>query len=282
VPCGASPLATDISGAVSGETLSLAGFCRYVLSTALPAIGNNLIIRGKEATIERSYVSGTLDFSILTVNSGDLTVSDLNFRNGHSENGGAIDSQGGILVVTGGTFTGNTASGDGGAIDNFNPDSAELTVADATFASNAAGAGGGIYNYDELTATGSIFSHNAGLTGGGIDNQWYATVTRSVFGQNAAGSDGGAIDNGYVATVTDATLHDNQAQSDGGAIYNGDGIQGFPGTLGIADGHIRGNLAQDGGGIYDGDGPVTLSGADVEQNHPDNCAPANSVGGCRG
>jgi hypothetical protein len=78
------------------------------------------------------------------------------------------------------------------------------------------------------------------------------------------------------------TRRSSDLSCDGGAIYNGDGIQGFPGTLGIADGHIRGNLAQDGGGIYDGDGPVTLSGADVEQNHPDNCAPANSVGGCRG
>lgn len=396
VPCGANTLATDISGAVSGETLSLAAYCRYVLAAALPAISKNLTIRGNEATIERSYVPGTPDFSILTVSSGDLTVSHLNFRNGHSENGGAIDSLGGTLIVTGGTFTGNsatgdggaidnfsmdtpdfgtmtvtgaaftrntageggaidnglgtltvtggtfigntasgaggaidnfggpgylskvtmavtragftrntageggaifnaidmtvsrstftgnTASGDGGAIDNFNPDSAELTVAGATFAGNTAGSGGGIYNYDELTATGTIFTRNTGLTGGGIDNQWYATVIRSVFGQNRARSDGGAIDNGYVATMTDATLHDNQAQAEGGGIYNGDGIQGFPGTLGITDGRIRGNLAKDGGGIYDGDGAVTLAGADVEQNHPDNCAPANSVGDCSG
>jgi hypothetical protein len=68
-----------------------------------------------------------------------------------------------------------------------------------------------------------------------------------VFGQNRARSDGGAVDNGYVATVTNATLHDNQAQSEGGAIYNGDGIQGFPGTLGVTHG-----------------------------------PPANSVGGCSG
>jgi hypothetical protein len=71
-----------------------------------------------EATIERSYVPGTPDFSILTVSSSDLTVSHLNFRNGYSENGGAIDSQGGTLIVTGGTFADNTASSGGGAIDN--------------------------------------------------------------------------------------------------------------------------------------------------------------------
>ena len=127
VPCSATALATDISGAVSGETLTLAASCRYVLTAALPDISENLTIDGDEATIERSYALGTPNFSLLTVyldpsavNPVDVAVSHLNFRNGNSGTGGAIDAEyggnSGTVTVTGGTFTGNTAGGDGGAI----------------------------------------------------------------------------------------------------------------------------------------------------------------------
>jgi predicted outer membrane repeat protein len=122
--------------------------------------------------------------------------------------------------------------------------------------------------------------------GGGIDNQGYATVAGGMFGHNSASSDGGGIDNGYVATVTGTVFEDNQVKSDGGGIYNADGILDFPGTMDIAHSRILDNLASDGGGggIYngDGDGAVTLTGSAVAQNHPDNCAPAESVGGCSG
>jgi hypothetical protein len=398
VPCSVTSLATDISGAVSGETLSLAAFCRYVLTAALPDISNNLTIRGNDATIERSYVSGTPGFAILTANSGELTVSNLNFRNGYSEYGGAIDSEGGTLSVTGGHFTGNTATedggaidnfstykpdngtmtvtgatftgntategggaienglgtvtvsgstfadntasqdggaidnfggpgylskvtmavsqttfadnsageggaifnaidltvtggvfagniaqGDGGAIDNFNPDSAELAVTRVTLARNKAESGGGIYNYNNLTATGDTFTRNIAVMGGGIENQGYATVAKAIFGHNSAGSDGGGIYNGYVATVTDTTFDDNHVSSDGGGIYNGAGILDLPGAIDIAHSRILGNLASDGGGgIYNGDGAVKVTSSAVERNHPDNCAPAGAVGGCKG
>jgi hypothetical protein len=71
-----------VAHAASGETIRLAASCQYVLTAALPAINGNLSIEGSGATLERSDTAGTPDFSILTVNSADISVSNLNFRNG--------------------------------------------------------------------------------------------------------------------------------------------------------------------------------------------------------
>src|SRR5712691_764875 len=71
VPCSAAALASDIGGAVSGETLQLTVPCVYVLTTALPDITTDLTIQGGGfATLERSFAPGTPAFSILTVASG--------------------------------------------------------------------------------------------------------------------------------------------------------------------------------------------------------------------
>jgi len=53
-------------------------------------------------------------------------------------------NNGQTLTVTGGTFTGNTAEGDGSGIDNFNPIHAGLTVTGGTFTGNTAKSGGGM------------------------------------------------------------------------------------------------------------------------------------------
>src|ERR1700680_1291057 len=95
VPCLTSVLAADIAGGVSGQTLSLVPSCHYQLTAALPVISKNLTIQGNGATIERSYIPGTPDFSILTVTSGAvLVLNDLNLRNGDSAGSLALPGTG--------------------------------------------------------------------------------------------------------------------------------------------------------------------------------------------
>src|ERR1700680_4832051 len=95
VPCITSVLAADIAGGVSGQTLSLVPSCHYQLTAALPVISKNLTIQGNGATIERSYIPGTPDFSILTVTSGAvLVLNDLNLRNGDSAGSLALPGTG--------------------------------------------------------------------------------------------------------------------------------------------------------------------------------------------
>ena len=101
---------------------------------------------------------------------------------------GAIDSGydhgGGSVTVSGSTFSGNTASRNGGAIDSA--DSAahtpagggSVTVSDSTFSGNTAGQLGGAIANDATGGSGPV------------------TVSASTFSGNAASEDGGAIDSG--------------------------------------------------------------------------------------
>jgi hypothetical protein len=82
VPCSPAALAAAITGAISGQTLQLAPSCRYVLTAPLPAVSQNLTIQGRKATLQRSPLPATAQFSLLTVTAGNLAVSQLNFRNG--------------------------------------------------------------------------------------------------------------------------------------------------------------------------------------------------------
>ena len=136
VPCRPTALAAAITGAVSGETLQLAPSCRYVLTAPLPAVSQNLTIQGRKATLERSSLPATAQFSILTVAAGNLAVSQLNFRNG---NGGAITFDPlttGSLSVTEASFTDNT----GGAVNFGQFASGALSVIQSAFTRNTGGA----------------------------------------------------------------------------------------------------------------------------------------------
>src|SRR5260370_14890857 len=119
VPCSASLLAAAISGASSGDTLSLAPGCDYVLTAALPDINTDLTIVGNGATLVRSY--GAPDFTILTVDSGNVTLVGVGFRNGGGggSDGGAIyNDGGGNATVRGGSFLGNSGDYGGSSLNH--------------------------------------------------------------------------------------------------------------------------------------------------------------------
>ena len=90
VPCSAAALASAIGGATSGETLNLAKFCVYKLTEALPDVDTDLTINGNQSTIERSYATNTDDFTILTVDGGNVVLNGVSFRNGGGT-GGSVD-----------------------------------------------------------------------------------------------------------------------------------------------------------------------------------------------
>lgn len=272
VPCQAAALAADLAAATSGETLQLAPSCRYILTAGLPSITGSLTIHGNGATVERSYALGTTDFAILTVlRSGDVDIRQLNFRNGDSAYGGAIDNGGGpageassSVTVTGGTFTGNTA-GLGGAL--YNNTGATLIVRGATFTGNSASAGGGIYNaYGSgpaagfttlLEVTGSTFTRNSssgdgyGEAGGGIGNAGDATVASSTFTRNTSPSGGGICN--QQAALLKVTSSDFSENSRSGLYNQGDSS--------VTESTFTGNSTPSrGGGIINtSEGPTLLT-----------------------
>ena len=144
---------------------------------------------------------------ILTVGSDVyLNISGVTIQHGGGPgtNGAGINNNfGGTLNLTDMTFTDNSASNDGGAIDNGDYNSgatATLHVVDSTFTDNSA----------------------TGFNGGAIDNgddfgSGIVTVVGSTFSGNSAGYNGGAIDNGDrdgygTLTVTDSTFSNNSRE----------------------------------------------------------------------
>jgi predicted outer membrane repeat protein len=306
VPCNAS-LSTAITDADTGAVLTLAPGCTYWLTAAneLPTISKVLTIDGRNSSITRSYADDTPSFSIFSVRSGgNLTLDNVNVRNGDGDDdGGAISNVNGIVTINGGTFSGNNAE-DGGAIysddgtgtvtinganfnDNhasedggaiYNDADATVTIHGGTFSDNdATEAGGAIYDSSTLAVDGATFTRNSSENGGAIysaDDD--PAITGGTFRQNYASDDGGAIYNDDTMTVTHAMFALNAAGY-GGGVYNDD-----DGTITLTGGLIVSNRASEedgGGGVYNDDGgTATLTGVAIMDNTPDNCA--GTITGC--
>jgi predicted outer membrane repeat protein len=249
VPCSTTALASALAGAAGGETIRLAAGCDYVLTAALPPISTKLTIQGRGATLERSTAARTPGFAILTVNEGDLSVSNLTVRNGE----GGIDfdettnrNQTNNITVTRSTFTGNA----GGGINLGGPDSspgqATGTITGSTFTDNT---GGGINDYgDSLTVTGSSFTGN---TGGGLTTEegeiaHHEVGAIAVTGSTFSGNSGGGVTcrGGEVCKVTVTCSVFSHNTGSGISAYNADGA-----SISATHSVFRGNKSSYGGAI---------------------------------
>ena len=207
--------------------------------------------------------------------------------------GAGLTMSGGSLSLRNCTFSGNWASGDGGAIY---VDDGRLELMDCTFRANGAGTsvsqvrgtGGAIRNdaTGQLTLSGCKFYSNfAGSQGGALDNnKGSTTLTRCLFLQNHAGnSGGGAVWNseGRLNAVS-CTFNGNRSDYSGGAIANG-----WSGTLYAADCCLHANYSKVQAGAIDNffGGKATLWNCTVAANSQGsgsgaiNCGPALGANG---
>ncbi|MBM3969023.1 MAG: hypothetical protein FJ302_04030, partial [Planctomycetes bacterium] len=156
--------------------------------------------------------------------------------------GGAIfNSVGGTLILTGGLFTTNSASDDGGAIQNFGT----LGITGTEFLNNAAGTdtrsgdtddgrGGAIFNDDGSVILTSVeFNQNQSLgQAGAVFNQdaGFVSVVLSTFTGNTAVGHAGAVYNDNVGQVLidRSTFSSNVSSADGGAFYNNSELNSSP------------------------------------------------------
>jgi hypothetical protein len=205
--------------------------------------------------------------------------------------GAALTMSGGSLSLRNCTFSGNWASGDGGAVY---VDDGRLELIDCTFRANGAGAGqargtGGAIRNDntgQLTLSGCKFYSNfAGSQGGALDNnKGSAALTRCLFIQNRAGnSGGGAIWNSEGRlNVVSCTFNGNRSDYSGGAIANG-----WSGTLYAANCCLHANYSKVQAGAIDNffGGKATLWNCTVADNRQGggpgaiNCGPAMGADG---
>ena len=179
-----------------------------------------------------------------------------------SGRGAAIAAMG-ALTVDGGSFTGNQAKIDGGAIAALGP----ATIRNATLAQNKAGFppdsgntdlgnGGGIFATAVITIEGGTVTQNqAQMLGGGTYITGAGVITGVTISQNQARAGGGLNITGPV-TITLSQFADNVATNGGGGAF-------VTGGAAIAETLFARNVtdgaASDGGGLLVQTGPTIVA-----------------------
>ncbi|MCA9126743.1 MAG: hypothetical protein KDB22_06650, partial [Planctomycetales bacterium] len=286
----------DGAGGSGGGLFSLAG----TVNVTGASFNSNSANRAGGA-IELVDGQATINFSAFTTNDANGGAGVAN-----PGNGGAIHtSAAATVVISGGSFVGNQAAREGGAI--WIQSSGTLITSDnLVIASNSAhgpeshDGGGGLFNNGgmiELNDTlffGNVADGASG-SGGGILNLGGTIIATGVFlGTNTASRAGGGIeDSGGVLELVDSTLSTNRAQSapgNGGGLHitgasvvtvanslvtqnfasaEGGGLwNSSTGKLSLSETTIDGNVANTGGGLFnDGDGgELTVNASTISRN----------------
>jgi len=220
----------------------------------------------------------------IEVQSGSLTITDSTFARNQAGNvGGAGAAFGGPIVVEGSTFTDNGSVGDGGALRA----GAGATITGGTFTGNTAsgkptGAEGGALDFGgtgAISVTGSQFSGNEADGRGGainvstpsasleVDTTWFSD--NHVLDAVLTGG-GGAVATQAATTITDSTFEANTVtDGDGGAVHiNSNQPSRIESTM-VGDNQVLkvDSNSRRGGAIRStGTGTLTLAGVSLSGN----------------
>jgi hypothetical protein len=134
------------------------------------------------------------------------------------------------------TFSGNSATGNGGGMYN---ELSRPKITNVTFSGNSAGgSGGGMFNHTQLSGSDTpmhvTFSGNAAASGGGVYN-YYGSVTyrNTIFWGNTATSGAQAFEEGSALTIYDSVVQGGcPVNVDCANIITGDPLLGSLGNYG--------------------------------------------------
>ncbi|MFL5330563.1 MAG: choice-of-anchor Q domain-containing protein [Gemmataceae bacterium] len=207
--------------------------------------GNGGAVRGRNVALMFDDVL----FSQNTANSGgaisfssNCLITNCTFSgNSALGNGGAIDCTVGSATISSSTFINNGGSNYsiGGAISSLYQ--GDLVLDSDTFTSNTAGA---VCCSGPFNITNSTFSGNrTNKTGAALYLRGIGSVAHCSFTGNSAIGSGGAIDQHGSATISNDTFTNNSSNNIGGAINN-------VGPLTVSNSVFSGNVATTGGAIY--------------------------------
>jgi hypothetical protein len=228
VPCDAPALVSAVTqaNALGIATLRLAPRSTYGITSVLNISGNVTVIGGPSTSIKQTTlglrvinVTGTLRAFGIFIQGGSLAAGNgggilntstlvLNFVtvSGNSTGGGGVGGglgNGGRAFIANSIFTGNSAAGNGGAIDNDVPGSTgTLTLFASRLTGNTTAflgggistEGGGRTRIIQSTISGNIASSPA-FGGGGIGNNVGGTtfIDRTLVRLNKTAGTGGGI-----------------------------------------------------------------------------------------
>ena len=219
-------------------------------------------------TISGNHASRVFDIS----NGCSATISGLTVSDGSAATGGGLQNDGGTLVLTSVTITGNSTSGNSGGGGVYSK-GGSTTLGNCTITGNTANnSSGGIYSYGgTLSLTSVTISSNtvtgALSQGGGVFVvEGTAILHGCTISENTAVSEGGGLrDFKGTVTLTSCSVSGNTAK-------NGAGLSNQYGTLNLTNVTVNGNQATSykgsgyGGGVYNGYGAVTLANCSISGN----------------
>ncbi len=198
--------------AVAGTTISFNGTGTITLTGGDIAIAKNLTISGPAGAsgITISGNNASRIFTITGTSATTVNLSALNLVGGNgvstvgSGNGGAIYIESATVRLMNSTLSGNTVTGNGGAVRS----NANLTVTNSTFSGNT-----------------------AAVTGGAIRAGGTLNIINSTVSGNDAPSGGGIYNNFGTINLTGATIAYNTANTSGGGVFNSGGTTNLLNTL---------------------------------------------------
>ena len=222
----------------------------YVLSSSepgtnghvgLPVVRSSVTLMGNGNTLERDAAfscpdAAGNDFRLMEVAGGArLVVDSLTMTNGCAPSSGGVHN-GGQLLMSGVTLTGNTATnGHGGGLGN---ERGNAELVDTLVSDNVASRdGGGVYNARNavLVLTRSTLLANGATSGGGIENMFaQATLMNSTVSSNDAANGGGISNSGGAGlTMLNSTVAGNTANR-GRGLLNRNGTMSYANSI-LAD-----------------------------------------------
>ena len=155
---------------------------------------------------------------------------------------------GNTFVITGCTFTGNSAAGNGGAIAIGNG-----TITESTFTGNSASRGGALHLTGSVAVSQcTLMGNHATVSGGGIWMDDDVTLAlSSIDGSSTDGDGGGLTILGGV--VSECSITNNTAQGIGGGVHTPEN------TAEMVDCELSFNTAASGGGISVASGATLIA-----------------------
>lgn len=223
--------------------------------------------------VSSTFTDSTLSYNQATETGGGLysdamsKVTNCTFANNSAKNGGGIY---GLVDMTGGKLTGNTAEENGGGLQvGYAYQKEKCVLTDTEISGNTAKNGGGIYSGTNYYSVGTltlddvrVFENTASVKGGGL----YAPLNRT-------------YNSFYHYALKDAIFYENKAETNGGGVYleKGKGTFTVSGTTDIQDNVCSGNGTAN--NLYMETGSVLTIGRDEVVDEKDGTVTAEELPG---
>ncbi|MCX6024408.1 MAG: hypothetical protein NTZ05_22300, partial [Chloroflexi bacterium] len=219
--------------------------------------GGYVTISGPDAAttkLQAAATPGTGSERVLDLRPGAFAyLRGITVQNGSASSGAGIRNTTATLNISNAVVTSNTATGNGGGINNTGT-GPTLIMDGVTVSNNSAGQnGGGIHNSTgTVTIKGGVISGNQAVGdsalggGGGIASAGVLTVTDATVTGNTVTTNGGGggIGATIIATVTGSTISGNTAPTGGGIAVG----PTSPPNVTVRNSTVAGNTATTGGG----------------------------------